>query len=332
MLLTGNQIERASEVAMDGGYLKLATLISQAGGDFEFREDLKEQLEIWREQRVDLHIDESVRKVYALLAGVIDASVEGSKGGGQDKCADVDIVAGLDWKRVFEAYNWLVKEQTPTRKIPGPVPWYEENSIIPKSRWKLPSPPTAPDALFSLIRLHAEPSCSLSHVLTPLSFGPSPLDYSLPWHLYIILSRCMRVRDFADRGDPGVQRTSPSSSQEDTEETGVEGHSPSADLLTSSYAFQLEHEGMIQEALFVLLHIEGSAGRKKAIKDLLARCGGLPARRYLPMGRQRPEAMPIVQPSGGGQLCVRMSGVTESPRRKFSGSKSAEPKRNRDAS
>jgi len=98
------------------------------------------------------------------------------------------------------------------------------------------------------------------------------LDSSLPWHLYIILSRCMRVRDFADRGDPGVRRTSPSSSHDDAEETGVEGHSPSADLLTSSYAFQLEEQGMLQEAVFVLLHLEGSAGREKAIKALLARC------------------------------------------------------------
>ncbi|KAJ6581258.1 nuclear protein 96-domain-containing protein [Mycena capillaripes] len=286
MHLTGNQVDRASEVAMDGGYLKLATLISQAGGDFEFREDLKDQLEIWREQRIDVHIDESVRKVYALLAGIVDSVVEGSKGGGQDNCADVDIVAGLDWKRVFglhlwfsghvdapisqvfDAYNRLVKEST--RKISGPIPWYEETPRA--SRWRLSSPPSVPDALFSLIRLHAEPSCSLSHVLTPLSFGPSPLDYSLPWHLYIVLSRCMRVRDFADRGDPGIQRTSPFSSRDDAEESGVEGHSPSADLLTSSYAFQLEQQGMIQEAVFVLLHLEGSAGREKAIKDLLARC------------------------------------------------------------
>ncbi|KAJ7074900.1 nuclear protein 96-domain-containing protein [Mycena belliarum] len=287
MFLTGNQIERASEVAMDGGYLKLATLISQAGGDFEFREDLKEQLEIWREQRVDMHIDGDVRKVYALLAGILDSVVEGSKGGGQDKCPDIDILAGLDWKRVFGLHLWfsnlvdapisqifngysrLVEDSTRTRKIAGPIPWYEEAGT--KSRWRLPSPSSVPDALFSLIRLHAEPSCSLSHVLTPLSFGPSPLDYSLPWHLYIILSRSMRVRDFADRGDPGMRRASPSSSHDGADETGVEGHSPSADLLTSSYAFQLEEQNMIQEPIFVLLHIESSAGREKAIKDVLAR-------------------------------------------------------------
>lgn len=39
-----------------------------------------------------------------------------------------------------------------------------------------------------------------------------------------------------------------------------DGHSPSADLLTSAYAFELESWGMIQEASFVLLHLEGSVG------------------------------------------------------------------------
>ncbi|KAJ7222682.1 nuclear protein 96-domain-containing protein [Mycena rebaudengoi] len=289
MHLTGNQVERACDLAVDSGNLKLATLISQAGGDVEFRADLRDQLDVWREQRIDVHIDESVRKVYALLAGAVEGVVEGSKGGGQDRCADVDVLAGLDWKRVFglhlwfaqlvdapiahvfEAYNELVKASTPARRIAGPVPWYEENPTAPKARWKLPSPPAAPDALFSLIRLHAEPTCSLSHVLTPLSFGPSPVDYALPWHLYIILSRCMRVRDFADRGDTGLRRAGSMSSEEEEQQDTVEGHSPSADLLASSYALQLEQQGMVQEALFVLLHIEGSVGREKAIKDLLAR-------------------------------------------------------------
>ncbi|KAJ7050563.1 nuclear protein 96-domain-containing protein, partial [Mycena amicta] len=284
--LTGNQVVRAAEIAVDGGYLKLATLISQAGGDLQFREDLKLQLDIWREQRVDLHVDDDVRRVYALLAGLLE-SVEGSTGAGQDKCPDIDIVAGLDWKRVFGLHLWFSELvdapisqifdsyteflKNPSRNVAGPVPWYAESSSGPGGRWKLQSPSSAPDALYSLIRIHADPSCSLSQVLTPLSFNPSPLDYSLPWHLYIILSRCMRVRDFSDRGDPGTRKASSASSQDGLDDSRVDGHSPSADLLTNSYAFQLEQQGMIQEAVFVLLHIEGPTGRAKVIKDLLAR-------------------------------------------------------------
>ncbi|KAF9489229.1 hypothetical protein BDN71DRAFT_1401891 [Pleurotus eryngii] len=282
ILLTGNQVEKACEVAMDGGYYKLATLISQAGGDAEFQEDLREQLQIWREQRIDVHLDEGIRKVYALLAGIVDDVVLGSKGAGL-ACSDIDITQGLDWKRVlglylwfsepldttisdvYEAYVELSKQSLPTRKIAQPVPWYSTNTNLTSQLWKLPDE-LPPDGLFALIRLHAEPSCSLSQVLLPLSFGPSPLDFTLPWHLYVLLSRCMRARDFDDRGDPVV----PDEDDED-EENAVEGHSPSADLLTSSYALQLERMGMIQEALFVLLHIEGSHGREKVVKDLLAR-------------------------------------------------------------
>ena len=274
-LLTGNQIEKACEAAIDAGNPKLATLISQAGGDFEFREDLKEQLEIWRDERVDVHIDEEIRKIYALLAGVLDV-VEGSRGTGLEKCKDVDIFEGLDWKRAFGIHLWFVQpldasiaqvfesydqqRRESAERIAGPRTWYSEHPSYPSNLmhvWNLPPTRSTPDALFSLIKLHADPTCSLSDVLCPLSFGPSPLDYSLSWHLYIILSRCMRVRDFSDRGDAGVQ----SLSQENEEDgDGVEGHSPSADLLASLYALQLEKMGLLQEAVFVLLHIEGSLG------------------------------------------------------------------------
>ena len=111
-----------------------------------------------------------------------------------------------------------------------------------------------PDALFSLIRLFADPACSLSAVLKPFSFSPSPSDYRLPWHLYILMSRCLRMRDMADRGDVDERFDGAE------EEPEVEGHSPSADLLANSYAIQLEQAGMLQEAVFVLLHLEGSAG------------------------------------------------------------------------
>jgi nuclear pore complex protein Nup98-Nup96 len=260
---------------MDGGNVKLATLISQAAGDFEFREDLRTQLELWRQQRIDVHIDEGIRKVYALLAGVLDV-VEGSGGSTLERCKDVDVFAGLDWKRTFGVHLWFAEPMdapiaqvfesynrqrldTPDRAR-GPRAWYVEHPPPPSAEhiWNLPLSLSTPDALFSLIQLHSDPTYSLSQVFNPLSFGPSPLDYSLPWHLYIILSRCMRIRDFSDRGDPGAgARRDENNTDADDD---VEGHSPSADLLASGYALQLENLGLLQEAVFVLLHIEGSAG------------------------------------------------------------------------
>ncbi|CDO77082.1 hypothetical protein BN946_scf184473.g26 [Trametes cinnabarina] len=279
-LLSGYQIERASEAAADGGNVKLASLIAQCPGDADFRADLQSQLEIWRQERIDAHISQDIRKVYALLAGVAD-TLHGSGGSGIEACADVDLGKGLDWKRafglqlwyglpmdapiaeVFDAYDALWKEGLSS--VAPPAPWYAERAETTESSWKLPSKAEHPDALYSLIKLFSDPACNLSTILSSFSFSPSPADYRLPWHLYILLSRCLRIRDLADR-DASVRHA-----DEEEEDGGVEGHSPSADLLANSYAAQLEQLGMIQEAVFVLLHIEGPAGRAKVIRELLIR-------------------------------------------------------------
>ncbi|KAI0318527.1 nuclear protein 96-domain-containing protein [Amylostereum chailletii] len=281
-LLTGHQVEKACEASIAGGNVKLATLISQAGGDHTFVDDLRSQLQIWRDQRIDAHIDPDVRKVYALLAGVVDG-LKGSNGTGTEQCADISIVQGLDWKRVFGLHLWFAQPidapiadvfdayeqqwKTMAEQSAPPIPWYSESPLSGPSLWKTPSGATPPDALYNLIRLYADPACSLSAIFSPQSFGPSPLDFSLQWHIYILLSRCMGLRDLADRDDPGEDM----SAGDSDDEPRIEGHSPSADLLASSFAHQLEQMDLIQEAAFVLLHIEGSAGREKAVKDLLAR-------------------------------------------------------------
>ena len=275
--LTGNKVDNAVQAAISVGNVKLAALVAQAGGDDDFRAEILSQLGLWKEQRIDAHISEPTRKVYALLAGVIDV-LEGSGSGPGgvriETCQDAHISADLDWKRAFGLHLWFGQpvdsaiadafdsyETAWTEgryNVAPPLPWYSENAIAgkPKTRWNLTSTADShPDALYSMIRLFSDSSSSLSTLLTPLSFNSSPIDYRLCWHLYVIMSRCLGVRDFSDRGDTGLQQDS-----EDNDENRVEGHSPSADLLANSYALQLEQLGMIQEAVFILLHIEGSAG------------------------------------------------------------------------
>ena len=271
-LLTGHQIDKACEAAMEGGNLKLAALISQAGGDLEFRVDILAQLRIWREQRVDAHIDPNLRKIYALLGGVVDV-LEGSDGTGVERCPDLPVSHKLDWKRVFGLHLWFGQPMDASMaevfdsydnhwrnardRAAPPVPWYFEDSSSESRHWRLSPDENPPDAFYSLIKLYADPACSLATISSPLSFGPSPADYSILWHLYIILSRSMRIRDFPDRDDPGVPRAS----QEcDDGEGQVDGHSPNADVLASTYALQLEQQDLIQEAAFVLLHLESSSG------------------------------------------------------------------------
>ncbi|KAF9446476.1 hypothetical protein P691DRAFT_733167 [Macrolepiota fuliginosa MF-IS2] len=323
--LTGHQVEKACTVTADGGYLKLSTLISQAGGDEMFKDDIREQLRVWKADKLGPGagtgfgsglVGRGVWKVYSLLGGVLD----GDEGELADK--DADICSGLDWKRVFglclwydegleasisdvvKAYEKLIARQSNqanTAAKPKPAakplpPWLldVQRKKLPAallSKWNNKPIHTEPDdPLYALIKLHADPVLSLSNVLNPLSFSSSLMEAGIAmcWHLYIILSRVIRIRDFADRRAVGTRKplvngTSSGSfkgrdeSSEDEEREGryerlaVDGHSPTADLLSSAYAFELESWGMIQEAIFVLLHIEGSVGREKAIKDLLAR-------------------------------------------------------------
>jgi nuclear pore complex protein Nup98-Nup96 len=270
-LLTGNQIENAVEAASESGNVKMATLLSQSGGDYDFKDDVLFQLQLWNEQRIYAHMSEYTRRIYALLAGVVDR-LEGSDTGSKIEHSPVlHMAQDLDWKRAFGLHLWYGEaldcgigdsfqsyirswQESPSTVAP-PSPWYRESLPSKEYKWKVPSAANPPDALYSLIKLFVEPAYSLSNVLSPFSFGPSPIDYRLCWHLYIIVSRCLRTRDFADRGDPG-----PRIDPDDNEDHRIEGHSPSADLLTNSYAFQLEQLNMIQEAVFVLLHIEASAG------------------------------------------------------------------------
>ncbi|TRM65718.1 nuclear protein 96-domain-containing protein [Schizophyllum amplum] len=267
-LLTGNQVEEACEEAMNAGFFNLATLISQAGGDDAFRADLQQQLQIWREQSIP--VDVAVKRIYALLAGN-EALGDG-----------LDVTDGLDWKRVLGLHLWYfhpagdsvtdVFREFRTLNLQHTPHYIEDiDSAAWTGVWSVRrDAPLPPDGMYQLIQLYADPAVSLSQALEPLSFSPSPLDVGLLWHLYIIMSRCLRQRDLADREE--VQFTSEYSLEDDAE---IEGHSPSADLLTSSYAHQLEGEGMVQEAAFVLLHVEGSAGRERAIRDLLVRSAPL---------------------------------------------------------
>ena len=310
----------ACSAAADGGYLKLSTLISQAGGDDLYKSDIIAQLDIWQHEKLapgsnpglgdpqNGLVGRGVWKVYNLLGGLLTSE-------GQESKSEDILCAGLDWKRTFGLCLWygtsvdssvadavnayerilLQRAQSPSNQIAQPIPKWaiSKNSLLPPSlassklglfTSSLSINQAPDDPLFALIKLYADPTLSLSKALNPLSFSPLGLDWGIGmcWHLYIILSRIMRVRDFADRshlgakskdkppgnvmnGFGGTGRRELSSSfsdisRDEDDKEPSEGHSPTADLLTSSYAFELESWGMIQESAFVLLHLEGSVG------------------------------------------------------------------------
>lgn len=253
--LTGNQVEKAVDVLTDGGNTRLATLVSQAPGDVDFRTDIQEQLQVWKTDKLDTLMGQDIRKIYALLAGIVDI-LEGS-----NSKEDIELMKGLDWLRAlglllwfessldiplhetFERYEILYENQP--GRIAAPAPWYFSSSSN-----EVDEAPN--DAQFSLMKLALSPSMTLESALNPLGFGPNPRDFKLPWFMYVLLSRCMRARDFMDR------EIVEGSGEEDG--SLLDGFSLTADALTASYAAQLEQSGLIQEAVFVLLFLEEDMG------------------------------------------------------------------------
>ncbi|OAV98684.1 hypothetical protein PTTG_07702 [Puccinia triticina 1-1 BBBD Race 1] len=286
-LLTGNQIERACELAIQTDNYRLATLIAQCRrSDATFKTDMHQQTQIWRQLRVDAHIDRDLRKTYELISGNVTMSKgSGKKGLQVDHSEDIGIGEGLDWKRALGLHFWFLAPDDNVwlavqtyedafknaRCTPPPIPWYMDSSTASISepvpnRWKLDPDQPVYDAIFQILKIFVDPTYPLESVLEPRGFGPSPFDYRMPWHLYILIAKVMRLRDFEDR-EPIMRDIETYSDDTSLSESG----SVSADILTSQYADQLNKLGLIKWAGFILLHLENPEGRARALKELISR-------------------------------------------------------------
>ncbi|KAL7422183.1 hypothetical protein Q5752_002829 [Cryptotrichosporon argae] len=260
-LLSGNQVDRAVQAALNTGDLRLATLVAQAGGPEVFRSEVKRQIDDWNKYKTAGMIAPTYRKVYAVLAGITDVS-PGNDGKGSDAADDVLIAQGLDWKRAFglrlwygspfedtiadvlESYTAALDSSTPPAR---PIPPYLETPADGKT-WNLPE---THDVLFHLIRLYADLTVPLDDAVDARATSRSPTDLRLPWHLALLLSRVLAKRDFSDRDDAG--------------------HSAAADTITLGYAAQLEQAGQWTWAAFVLCHLELEGSREVALRGLVGR-------------------------------------------------------------
>ncbi|KAH7106248.1 nuclear protein 96-domain-containing protein [Auriculariales sp. MPI-PUGE-AT-0066] len=257
-LLTGNQVGRAATLAADNGNLHLANLIAQHGSDPNVTDDLAHQLSIWTEQRAAAHMDPSLLRIYALLSGETD-KLPGSRSSERlESVPAIDVTGTLDWKRAFGLRLWYSNGAT-THDAALALEEYE--SFWAQEKKAAPLRAGERDAAYELIRAALRPDIPLDTVLVPRTFAGSPLDFRMTWHVYIMLSRVLKQRDFADRQAVDIA----------DDDFDVVGHSPTADLVTSAYALQLESVGLYSEAVFVLLHLEAPTGRVRAIKDLLSR-------------------------------------------------------------
>ncbi|WVZ55633.1 hypothetical protein U9M48_006271 [Paspalum notatum var. saurae] len=188
LLLTGRQLDTATEVAASRGDVRLAILLSQAGGSMLNRCDLAQQLDLWKMNGLDFnYIEEDRLKIYELLAGNIQAAL---------------LDTPIDWKRYLGLIMWYqlppdTALDTTIRsydqllgegRVPYPVPVYiDEGPLDEALQW---SPGDRFDISFYLMLLHANQDGKFGLLKTMFSaFSSSfdPLDYHMIWHQRSIL-------------------------------------------------------------------------------------------------------------------------------------------------
>ncbi|XP_022849973.1 nuclear pore complex protein NUP96 [Olea europaea var. sylvestris] len=189
LLLTGREMDAAVEIAASRGDVRLACLLSQAGGSIANRADVAHQLDLWRKNGMDFSFIEEERvRLLELLSGNIHGALHGVK---------------IDWKRflgllmwyqlppdtslpdVFNTYQKLVNDG----RAPNPVPVYIDECLTEEDTYNWETVERF-DLAYYLMLLHARQENDFGALKTMFSAFAStndPLDYHMIWHQCAVL-------------------------------------------------------------------------------------------------------------------------------------------------
>ncbi|KAF5817049.1 putative nuclear protein [Helianthus annuus] len=191
LLLTGRQIDAAVELSASRGDVRLACLLTQAGGSTVNRMDIDRQLDLWKTNSLDFGFIENDRiRLFELLAG----NIHGALG-------EMDI----DWKRflgllmwyhlqpasdltsIFQTYQHLLEDG----RAPYPVPVYiDEKLVMDKISW---SPGNRFDLAYYLMILHSNEGRDVTNIhmlktmFSAFASTHDPLDHHMIWHQRAVL-------------------------------------------------------------------------------------------------------------------------------------------------
>lgn len=188
LLLTGRQLDSAVQLSASNGDVRLACLLSQAGGSTLNRTDIDRQLNLWKTNGLDFNFIENDRiRLFELLAGNIHRAL-----------GDMNI----DWKRflgllmwyqlppdsdltfIFQSYQRLLEDG----RAPHPVPVYIDEGLVEDGvSW---SPGNRFDLAYYLMLLHGSEEKEFSILKTMFSAFASthdPLDHHMIWHQRAVL-------------------------------------------------------------------------------------------------------------------------------------------------
>ncbi|NXB78736.1 NUP98 protein, partial [Donacobius atricapilla] len=253
--LTGKRIGEACRLAQQAGDHRLALLLSQLAGSQPVRDLLTLQLVDWHRLHSDRFIQEERLRLFALLAGKPVWQLS--------ERISVNVCSLLDWKRCVAVHLWYLLP--PTASISKALAMYEsafQNTSECEKYACCPLPPYLEDSgcvieedanggrplrdvCFHLLKLYIflSRSYELDQLLDPRSVTSDPLDFRLSWHLWEVL-RALNYSHLSQQ---------------------------SWGVLNTSYAAQLESEGLWEWAVFVMLHEPDTPLREKAVRELLSR-------------------------------------------------------------
>ncbi|KAK0578868.1 hypothetical protein LWI29_017512 [Acer saccharum] len=183
LLLTGRQLDHSVELAASKGDVRLACLLSQAGGSMMSRSDVARQLHLWRINGLDFNFIEKDRiRLYELLAGNIHSSSHDVK---------------VDWKRFLGLLMWY--QLPPDTSLPAVFGTYQD--LLDNGKAPLPvaiyidegpidevmssSTKEHFDLSYYLMLLYASGASKFGFLKTMFSAFSStydPLDYHMIWH------------------------------------------------------------------------------------------------------------------------------------------------------
>ncbi|KAF4148651.1 Nuclear protein 96 [Phytophthora infestans] len=235
-LLCQHRVAEASEMALECGDFRLATLLAQAAS-YEgnaFRNLMETQMAQWSENGSLEFMDKTLVLIYSILAGSVEV-LTAQKG------------FSMSWIACLALFLWY--KRGPATSLKSVMTLYED--AVRKQLASTPLSKFAPvdtdkdDVLMELMKLYIEDAASLCKVLSPSGFmsqGTHHLDYELSWHLHSFL-RAIGYK--LDRE--------------------WESH------IHQNFIRQLEGAGLWEDAVYVALNISDVIERENTCRELLFR-------------------------------------------------------------
>ncbi|XP_045481341.1 nuclear pore complex protein Nup98-Nup96 isoform X2 [Harmonia axyridis] len=227
-------IVEASQVAMDADMPSLAMIISQINLTNKLKTQMKYQLECWYKDMFVDYMSHKVLKIYLLLSG-------------NSHDQNIDIFEDLEWKRTFGLYLWyLTSDGSPLQEaIAAYTNGFSKNNCAaePKPSYSNDEETTCYDILYHILQLYKNNTHRLVKVLHPETYTSVKTDFQLSW-LLLIFFQSINV---------GLI--------DECEKTH----------LHTSFASQLEENGLWNYAILPLLYLKNDSLKKNLVIGILNR-------------------------------------------------------------